>query len=66
MPCCRRFGIVTGRRIGQLAFLRREDFHHLNDVWVIEVRSHLMRNGVWEVMPVDRPGVQTPIGTLSF
>ena len=45
------FGFITGRRIGQLAFLRREDIFQHHGVWVIRPRSALKVNGGWQVVP---------------
>ena len=45
------FGFVTGRRIGQLAWLRREDIFQLHKVWVVAPRSVIMVDGAWKAVP---------------
>lgn len=45
-------GLLTGRRIGLLATLRREDIVQLHGVWVLLVRSHHYHDGRWEPVPI--------------
>lgn len=45
-------GFLTGRRIGLLATLRREDIVQLHGVWVFLVRSHHCHEGRWEPVPI--------------
>lgn len=44
-------GYLTGRRIGLLATLRREDIVQLHGVWAFLVRSHHFHEGHWEPVP---------------
>jgi integrase len=44
-------GQLTGRRLGLLAFMRRENILRYNGVWVYRPQSHQMRNGRWEPVP---------------
>ncbi|QYO76569.1 site-specific integrase [Devosia salina] len=44
-------GYLTGRRIGLLATLRREDLVQLHGVWAFLIRSHHYREGRWEPVP---------------
>ncbi len=43
--------LLTGRRVGLLATLRREDIYELHGVHFFVVRSHDYRNGRWEPLP---------------
>ncbi len=45
-------GLLTGRRIGLLAYLYRQDLHFEHGVWAFRIRSHAMRGGSWERVPV--------------
>ncbi|MGU3478577.1 hypothetical protein [Methylobacterium sp. D48H] len=44
-------GQLTGRRLGLLAFMRRENILRYNGVWVYRPQSHQMREGRWEPVP---------------
>jgi integrase len=44
-------GQLTGRRLGLLVFMRRENILRYNGVWVYRPQSHEMRNGRWEPIP---------------
>ncbi|VUD72884.1 hypothetical protein MET9862_03491 [Methylobacterium symbioticum] len=44
-------GQLTGRRLGLLAFMRRENILRYNGVWVYRPQSHQMRDGRWEPVP---------------
>lgn len=45
-------GFLTGRRVGLLATLRREDVFGMHGVWFFRVRSHHYHDGRWEPVPV--------------
>lgn len=45
-------GLLTGRRIGLLATLLRDDIVQLHGVWVFLVRSHHYHDGRWEPIPI--------------
>ena len=45
------FGFVSGRRIGQIAWLRREDIFQLNGVWVAAPQSVVKSGGAWDCVP---------------
>lgn len=44
-------GQLTGRRLGLLVFMRRENILRYNGVWVYRPQSHQMRDGRWEPVP---------------
>jgi integrase len=44
-------GQLTGRRLGLLVFMRRENILSYNGVWVYRPQSHQMRDGRWESLP---------------
>ena len=44
-------GFVTGRRLGLLAFLRREDIRRYHDVWIATPRPVVFDHGRWTTVP---------------
>jgi integrase len=44
-------GQLTGRRLGLLVFMRRENILRYNGVWVYRPQSHQIRDGRWEPVP---------------
>lgn len=44
-------GQLTGRRLGLLVFMRRENIMRYNVVWVYRSQSHQLRDGRWEPIP---------------
>ncbi|NEU13682.1 hypothetical protein G3T14_16300 [Methylobacterium sp. BTF04] len=44
-------GQLTGRRLGLLVFMRRENIMRYNGVWVYRSQSHQLRDGRWEPIP---------------
>lgn len=44
-------GQLTGRRLGLLAFMRRENIMRYNGVWVYRSQSHQLRDGRWVPIP---------------
>lgn len=45
-------GYLTGRRIGLLAFLRREDIHRHHGCWVTLPRDAVFKDGRWQLVPL--------------
>lgn len=45
-------GLLTGRRVGLLAMLRREDIFAHHGLWVFLIRSHHYHDGRWEPVPI--------------
>ena len=46
------FGFVTGRRLGLLVFLCREDIQRYHDSWIITPREFFLDNGRWKKVPL--------------
>jgi len=45
-------GYLTGRRIGLLTYLRREDIHRHHGAWLITPRQAVLKDGRWQVVPL--------------